>query len=122
MKNNIFAALISLLIIITPQLALSAEGSDAEEEESGSDSGTEESSSGTAAGSGAAGSAIGGIGYKLGWYLYTLFTLQATCRQDFQLWKSGSDTLWSVSPGKYLQEKLGGHVVAAVLRHLDFCP
>ena len=61
MKNNIFAALISLLIIITPQLALSAEGSDAEEEESGSGSGAEDSSSGTAAGSGAAGSAIGGI-------------------------------------------------------------
>ena len=33
MKNRIFAALVSFLIIVTPQLALSAEGSDAEEEE-----------------------------------------------------------------------------------------
>ena len=31
MKNRIFAALISFLITITPQLALSAEGSDADE-------------------------------------------------------------------------------------------
>ena len=49
MKNRIFAALISLLITITPQLAVTAEGSDSGEEE-------EESSGAVAAGAaGAAG-------------------------------------------------------------------
>ncbi|SVD50994.1 uncharacterized protein METZ01_LOCUS403848, partial [marine metagenome] len=62
MKNTIFAAFISLLITVTPQLALSAEGSDTEEEgSSGSDSGASDSEAGTAAGSAASGSAIGGI-------------------------------------------------------------
>ena len=50
MKNRIFAVVISFLITVTPQLALSAEGSDSEEGSSGTDG-----SDSAAAGSGAGG-------------------------------------------------------------------
>ena len=59
MKNNVFALVISIFIVITPQLALSDEGKPAEGTEegaTGSGAGTT-GSSGTAAGSAAAGSA-----------------------------------------------------------------
>ena len=60
MKNRIFAAVISLLITVTPQLALSAEGSNAEDKRPAEGSDDTEKS-GTAAGAEAAGSALGGI-------------------------------------------------------------
>ena len=67
MKNTIFAAFISFLITVTPQLALSAEGSKEDAGDKGAPSpetepgATGTPAAGTAAGASAAGSAIGGI-------------------------------------------------------------
>ena len=71
MRNILIALTISFFIIITPQLALSAEGSSGEEDDSseaaGEDvadsgaAGEEAADSGEAAGSEAAGSAVGRI-------------------------------------------------------------